>query len=98
MALKLSQVLDLAIGVDNASVNLLHLREVLVTLIATLDIGHVAVTKCEAEKGELNENGSDVNNETLAEDKTQENISADKGLLCDETVHWMKHDNVTCRI
>ena len=43
MPLKLSQVLDLAIGVDNASVNLLHLREVLVTVITTLDIGHVAV-------------------------------------------------------
>ena len=80
MALKLSQVLDLAIGVDNASVNLLHLREVLVTLVTTLDIGHVPAAKCEVEKGELNENESDVNNETLVEDKTQENnISVNKG-------------------
>jgi hypothetical protein len=78
MALKLSQVLDLAIGVDNASVNLLHLREVLVTLIATLDIGHVAVGKCEVEQVESIENGSKVTNETSAEDGTQGDTFAEK--------------------
>lgn len=45
MALKLAEVLDLAIGVDIASVNFLHLREVLITVIERLDIGDVAVKK-----------------------------------------------------
>jgi hypothetical protein len=83
MALKLSQVLDLAIGVDNASVNLLHLREVLITVITTLDIGHVPVRNCEEEIEEsvLDENELEVNGvgHTLPEDRTQENASTDKG-------------------
>lgn len=45
MALKLSQVLDLAISADIASVNFLHLRDVLVTVVASLDIGSVTVKR-----------------------------------------------------
>ncbi len=81
MALKLSQVLDLAIGVDNASVNLLHLREVLSTVITTLDIGHVSVKECEEEIEKSDENELDMDDLTLPEERTQENTSNDKGWL-----------------
>ena len=81
MALKLLQVLDLAIGVDNASVNLMHLREVLLTVITTLDIGSVAVN---GDKVGLDEPSCDqlpANNEDkpLPEDETREITSTDEG-------------------
>lgn len=89
MALRLSQVLDLAIGVDNASVNLLHLREVLLTVITTLDIAHVTVRKCEEfednieREDELESNDTDPILPEQANDETQENSfpSTDKGLF-----------------
>ena len=85
MALKLSQVLDLAIGVDNASVNLLHLREVLVTVITALDIGQVAVRKCESTRvadnavleNECHPVGTD---HTLAGDEEERGASSSQGL------------------
>ena len=85
MSLKLSQALDLAIGVDNASVNLLHLREVLVTVITTLEIGQVTVKDYGDEiietVGEENERNEDDFNHTLPEDETKNNTSGDRGLF-----------------
>ena len=81
MALKLLQVLDLAIGVDNASVNLLHLREVLVTVITTLDIGNVAVNnnKVGPDEPGCDELDSNDAEQPLSDDQMREIKLTDEG-------------------
>lgn len=80
MALKLVQVLDLAIGVDNASVNILHLRKVLMTVIKTLDIEHVTVKNVQEEIREsVLEDHELKNDRMLPDDTAQENSPGDKG-------------------